>query len=118
MADDREKEDAELRARLEALSGRLSGESPATREGDDETSAGSGVGQAMSTGMRALGEFVGAVGVSSVIGWQLDQWIGTSPVLLLVFLALGTAAGFYNVYRMAAKPTTGPGSNGGRRPRG
>jgi ATP synthase protein I len=117
MADDREKHDAELRARLEALSGRLSGESPATPESDGDKPPDGSVGQAMSMGMRAMSEFVGAVGVSALIGWQLDEWFGTSPAMLLVFLALGTAAGFYGVYRMAAKPSAGPGQNGGRRPR-
>jgi ATP synthase protein I len=43
--------------------------------------------------------------VGALIGWQLDIWCKTSPVLLIVFLTLGTAAGFWNVYRIATKPT-------------
>lgn len=107
MAGEEHGQDAELRARLDALGKRLSGDAPGTS--DAERPADGAMGQAMSQGMRAMGEFVGAVGVSAVIGWQIDEWIGSSPALLLIFLALGTAAGFYNVYRIAAKPTSGPG---------
>lgn len=98
--------DAELQARLDALGKRLAGETPEEPEAGRPPDG--AMGQAMGQGMRAMGEFVGAVGVSALIGWQLDEWLHSSPAALLVFLALGTAAGFYNVYRLAAKPTTGP----------
>jgi ATP synthase protein I len=99
-----ESSNAELKARLEALSGRLSsGGAPAGPDGDKP--ADGAMGQAMGQGMRAMGEFVGAIVVSAVIGWQLDEWVGSGPAFLLGFLVLGTAAGFWNVYRMAAKPT-------------
>lgn len=58
----------------------------------------------MSLGIRVMSEFVAGVAVGALIGWQLDIWFRTSPVLLIVFLALGTAAGFWNVYRIAVKP--------------
>lgn len=64
----------------------------------------------MSLGFRVLAEFVAAVVVGALIGWQIDKWLGTTPGFLLVFLAFGTAAGFWNVYRIAVKP---PGSRGG-----
>lgn len=103
--DEGERNDADLKARLDALSGKLAGEKPADTDG--ERPADGAMGQAMSQGMRAMGEFVGAIGVSALIGWQLDEWFHSSPAALLVFLALGTAAGFYNVYRVASKPTSG-----------
>jgi ATP synthase protein I len=38
-------------------------------------------------------EFVGAVLVSTFIGWLLDRWLGTKPWLMILFLLLGFAAG-------------------------
>lgn len=67
------------------------------------------LGNAMSLGFRVMSEFVAAVGVGALIGWQADRWLGTSPFLLIIFLALGTAAGFWTVYRLATKPTGLPG---------
>jgi len=100
-------DDAELKARLAALTQKL-----AEADRPPEKPAGGGpdeglTGRAMSQGMKALGEFVGAVAVSAAIGWQLDSWLNTSPALLLVFLGLGTAAGFWNIYRMSAGPSAG-----------
>lgn len=103
--DEGERSDADLKARMDALAGRLAGEAP--KEADGERPADGAMGQAMGQGMRAMGEFVGAIGVSALIGWQLDEWFHSSPAALLIFLALGTAAGFYNVYRVASKPTSG-----------
>ena len=60
-----------------------------------------GMGEAMSLGFRVMTEFVAAVVVGGFIGWAIDRAIGTSPGFLIAFLALGTAAGFWNVYRIA-----------------
>ena len=110
--DDSESSNAELKARLEALSGRLSGAGGADADKDGGKPADGAVGQAMGQGMRAMGEFVGAIVVSALIGWQLDEWTGAAPWFLLGFLALGTAAGFWSVYRMAARTTSGPPASG------
>ena len=51
---------------------------------------------------RALGvgsQMVAATGVGAGIGWWLDQLTGWSPVLLIIFFLLGSAAGFMSVYR-------------------
>ena len=56
----------------------------------------------MSLGFRVLAEFVAGVVVGGFIGWQIDTWLGTTPFGLIVFLMLGTAAGFWNVYKIAA----------------
>ena len=66
----------------------------------------------MSLGFRVLTEFTAGIVIGAIIGWQLDTWLHTSPILLIIFLVLGTAAGFWNVYRIAAKPTV----RGGRDP--
>lgn len=99
--DANEQEAAELRSRLDRLSSDLDAE---RAPGSDAQSAGplaGSFGGAMSLGFRVLTEFVSAVVVGALIGWQLDKWVGTTPLFLLVFLFLGTAAGFWNVYRIA-----------------
>jgi ATP synthase protein I len=58
----------------------------------------------MSLGFRVLSEFVAAVVVGALIGWQIDVWTGATPWFLLAFLLLGPAAGFWNVYRIAVTP--------------
>ncbi|ACK52705.1 conserved hypothetical protein [Methylocella silvestris BL2] len=98
-----ERETAALRSRLDRLSADLGAAREAPPSGGAEGSApevGS-IGTAMSLGFRVLAEFVSAVVVGALLGWQLDKWIGTTPLFLLVFLLLGTAAGFWNVYRIA-----------------
>jgi ATP synthase protein I len=46
-------------------------------------------------------ELVVGVVVGGGIGWVLDDWLGTSPLMLIVFFLLGAAAGMLNVFRVA-----------------
>jgi ATP synthase protein I len=105
----------ELKARLAKLRGDLQskrdGQKEVQRADGDLTDK--GLGQAMSLGFRVLSEFVAATVVGAVIGWQLDLWIGTAPFLLILFLGLGVAAGFWSVYRLAVTP---PGPRVGQKP--
>ncbi len=101
------RESAALRSRLDRLSADLDA-SKDFGAGNGEKDLGvsaSSFGGAMNLGFRVLAEFVSAVVVGALIGWQLDKWFGTSPLCLLVLLMLGTAAGFWNVYRIAVKPS-------------
>ncbi len=56
----------------------------------------SGLGMAMRIGV----ELVAALLVGVGIGWGLDNLLGTSPWLLVVFFLLGSAAGMMNIYRV------------------
>ncbi len=56
---------------------------------------------ALSLAMRVGVELVSALAIGVAIGWLLDQWLGTRPWLMLVFIFIGGAAGILNVYRMA-----------------
>lgn len=106
--DRRSREDLELRARLDRLSGALKEQNLDARErkaGANTDIPGAETGRALSLGFRVLSEFVAGVVVGFLIGWQLDEWLSTTPLFLILFLGLGTAAGFYNVYRIAARPT-------------
>ncbi|MEJ0094372.1 MAG: AtpZ/AtpI family protein [Methylocella sp.] len=106
------REDAGLRARLEKLSTALDARKDESAGSGEQASnlSPNSLGSAMSLGFRVLSEFVAAVVVGALIGWQFDKWMGTTPLFLLVFLMMGTAAGFWNVYRIAVKT---PGSKGG-----
>jgi ATP synthase protein I len=46
-------------------------------------------------------EMVVGLVVGGGIGWLLDSWLGTLPLMLIVFFILGAAAGMLNVYRTA-----------------
>ncbi len=46
-------------------------------------------------------ELVAAVVVGTIIGFILDNWFGTKPVLIIIFFFIGFAAGILNVVRTA-----------------
>ena len=48
---------------------------------------------------RVTTELVAGVVVGTFIGWALDNWLGTTPILMVVFFFLGSAAGMMNVWR-------------------
>jgi ATP synthase protein I len=52
---------------------------------------------------RLVTELVAAVAVGGGIGWGLDRLLGTSPILMIVMLLFGIAAGFVNVVRTARR---------------
>jgi ATP synthase protein I len=51
-------------------------------------------------GSRVLAELIGAPIGGGLIGWLLDKWFGTFPVLMLVLLVLAIVAAFRNIYRI------------------
>ena len=48
-------------------------------------------------------ELVASVIVGSTIGFLLDSWFGTKPLLIICFFFIGVAAGIINVFRSAKK---------------
>jgi len=48
-------------------------------------------------------ELVAAVVVGSIIGFLLDDWFDTKPLLIICFFFMGVAAGILNVFRSAKK---------------
>ncbi len=58
-------------------------------------------GVALSKAFRLVTELVVGLVVGGAIGWYLDQWLGTRPLMLLIFFILGVAAGVLNVMRAA-----------------
>ena len=48
-------------------------------------------------------ELVAAVFVGSTIGFLLDNWFDTKPLLTICFFFMGVAAGILNVFKSAKK---------------
>ncbi len=99
-------EDAALQARLSKLSNAL-----AEHRNPDESEtmnapvlSGESLGAA-NLGLRVLVEFVSAISVGALVGWQIDTWFHTGPIFLILFLFLGVAGGMLNIYRTALGPT-------------
>ena len=94
-----------LKERLRELERKLESEDekPATMSDADLEKRNSALGQAF----KISTELVAGVFVGGFIGWALDSWVmpkmgvHTAPFFLIVFLLLGIAAGFLNVFRAA-----------------
>ncbi|WP_018700794.1 AtpZ/AtpI family protein [Amorphus coralli] len=103
--DDKHHRDADemgdISARLRTLSGKIEAQRAARRkkDGGDNSSKSTfaGIGQAL----KLSSEFIGGVAVGAILGWLLDQWLGTTPWGMIVLLMLGFAAGVLNVLRSA-----------------
>ncbi len=54
---------------------------------------------ATKTGFRVGTELLSGVLVGAALGYFLDKLFDTKPLLLIIFLFFGGAAGFLNVYR-------------------
>ena len=48
-------------------------------------------------------ELVASVVVGATIGFLLDNWFDTKPLLIICFFFMGVAAGILNVFRSAKK---------------
>lgn len=60
-----------------------------------------GQGSGLGLGMRISVELVVTTAVGTGLGWLLDDVLGTRPLMLVIGLLLGGAAGVMNVYRVA-----------------
>lgn len=58
--------------------------------------------------MRASSELAAGVIVGGGIGYLLDRQFGTMPIFLLIFLMVGMAAGFLNLYKLGMRRPGGP----------
>jgi ATP synthase protein I len=99
--------DAELKARLDKLSGAIKTERDHIAEVRNTAAAKqpiAGLGSALGMGMRVSTELVAGVLVGGFIGWWLDHSLNSSPFGLLIMLMVGMVAGFWNVYRMSMRP--------------
>ncbi|HZJ12564.1 MAG TPA: AtpZ/AtpI family protein [Methyloceanibacter sp.] len=90
-----------IRQRLDSLGERLAEVQArhAPAPGPEPQSHGAALGQALRLGI----ELVAGVAVGGFIGWALDRFLGTAPLLMVVFLGLGATAGMLNVVRTAKR---------------
>jgi F0F1-type ATP synthase assembly protein I len=52
----------------------------------------------------ALGPFfAGSIAVGSLLGWWIDKRLGTAPLVMVIGLLLGAAAGFVELFRAASE---------------
>ncbi len=56
---------------------------------------------------RVLIEMAVGIGFGAFVGWWLDQWLGTRPILLVVMILIGFAAGMLNAYRASQAYSAG-----------
>jgi ATP synthase protein I len=112
--DEREaRDEAELRARMNALSAKIAKQREMPAAGGDTSAAESegaarGWQKAMSLGFRVVSELVAGIIVGGGVGYLLDRWLGTKPILLILLGLLGTAGGFWNIIRATSLPLSGP----------
>ena len=83
--------------RLKALEIRLQAARTRGKQADKPPARGVALGKAF----RLVSELVIGLVVGGGIGWYLDRWLGTAPIMLLIFFVLGIAAGVLNVMRTA-----------------
>jgi ATP synthase protein I len=74
--------------------------------------SGPGPASGLAFAMRLGTEFVTATLIGAGMGYGLDQWLGSTPWLLLLFLLLGVVAGFRNMYRAVQTDPVAPGKQG------
>lgn len=63
----------------------------------------SGFGQAMRVGAELISGLVVGVG----LGWLMDDWLDTKPLMMIIFIFLGGAAGMLNVFRTSMQMAEG-----------
>ena len=62
------------------------------------------VNSGLSLAMKLGSEMVSAMAIGVGIGYWLDSVFDTTPWLLIIFMILGVAAGFRNLYRAVEPP--------------
>jgi ATP synthase protein I len=98
------------RKRLDDLDGRLR----EARKGS-EPPARASTHRELGVAYRVMVEMIAGVGVGGFLGWWLDRWLGTAPLLLVALLLLGFAAGATNAYR-AIRQYTAAANRDGKEP--
>jgi len=92
--------------RLEKLGAKLKRARETSRHGrPDGDQSGRANPKTYALGMRVALEMVAAFIAGGAIGWYLDKWLGTSPWMLITWVALGFAAGVRSAYRVSQQAT-------------
>jgi ATP synthase protein I len=62
-----------------------------------------GQGKGYSQGNRVLSALIGGIAGGALIGWLLDRWFGTAPLLLLALMFLGIIVAFRNIIKISGE---------------
>ena len=92
-------DDNEGDKRLEDIERRINAMQQEKQKGDQPSRSALPKGMGAIMG-RVATELVAGVIVGAFIGWVLDNWLGTSPLFLLVLFFLGAISGMLNVWRI------------------
>ncbi len=94
---------SDIKRRLDRLGNELKHVKKDEANGRDRNAEAEARGRAMGWAFRLATELVAGVFVGGAMGWLLDRLFGTAPILLIVFLLLGIAAGLLNSVRAAQR---------------
>jgi len=89
LADDRQTDDLDARIATAKAAGQS--------RGGGVTPQAKGYGQ----GSKVLALLLGALFGGGVMGWALDQWLGTAPWALLIVLTLAIVGAFLNIMKIS-----------------
>ncbi len=85
--------------RLEKIRATLDAKKQADTAAENKQSAKDTDSESMNVGLRAGAELITSIAAGGLIGYGLDQWLGTKPIFLIAMLILGVITGFINVWR-------------------
>jgi ATP synthase protein I len=85
---------------------RLREAEPARQQSPEQQPARLRWGSGLQVGVELIAGIVGGL----LIGYGLDWWLGTRPLLIVVFFLLGAMAGMLNAYRHLRRMQGGEGS--------
>ena len=68
--------------------------------------------EGLNIGARAGLELVGGTLGGGLIGFFLDKWFETTPLLFIIFIILGAITGIYNIYKITNNIGTSVGVKG------
>ena len=69
----------------------------------NERKSGSRNAASLGKALKIRTELVAAVVVGTTMGYILDSWFGTKPLLIICFFIIGVVAGIMNVFRAAKR---------------
>ena len=56
---------------------------------------------------RVLADLIAGLGFGAFVGWWLDNWLGTKPILLMAMILVGFVAGAWSADRASQAYTAG-----------
>jgi ATP synthase protein I len=100
MAEEGPRQDDRLPAdaRLDRLEERLA---DAQRKEALRTGKGPASDASEQMGQKVLSLLIGGLLGGTLIGWLLDELLGTWPMLFITLMVLGTASGFWSIIKMS-----------------